>query len=67
MSSYLIHKLEKADLGLKINVMNKSHIRFEIFKNMPFDMCFYVDLTLRDVEIIQTALKAASKELLMDL
>ncbi len=44
--------LEKSELGYQIQLMNESYVRLQIFKNHPFDMSFFIDLTLKDLDNI---------------
>lgn len=49
--------LSKSELGIQIQMMNDSYVRFQVFKNCPFDMNFQIDLNVKDIDKIIKGLK----------
>ena len=45
-------ELEQSQLGCQIQMMNKRYVRLTIFKNLPFDMSFSLDLNVNDIASI---------------
>lgn len=44
--------LSHSGMGIQIQEMNGTHVRFQIFKDVPFNMAFHVDLNVEDIDNI---------------